>query len=408
MYERGPMKKTIFVSLFILCVFLAIGGVAGDADLESLVRGNSAFALDLYHKVCQNGGNIFFSPYSISTALAMTYAGARTETQRQMARVLHFSLDSSALHASFYKLQSHFQELQERNPFRLNIANALWIQKEYALLPDFVELNRKYYQANLFKLDFQINPEASRSKINSWVEDKTKGKIRNLLPGGAINTLTRLVLTNTIYFKAEWQNTFNINNTKEEDFWITPSEKTKVQMMVQKERFGYGENEVCQVLEMPYVGKSLSLVVLLPLKKNGLTDLESELNTETLANWISNLNQQHVNVFFPKFSTTQNIDLKKILMGLGMIHAFAEDADFTGMEPKRELYITNALHKAFIDVDEVGTEAAAATAVSVGVSSILPPEVIPEFKADHPFFFVIRDNKTGTILFMGRLTNPAE
>lgn len=402
------MKNPIFVAIFVLSHFFVLFIQAGDIDLQSLVRGNSAFALDMYHKVRNTEGNVFFSPYSISTAFAMTYAGARSATEKEMDGVFHFSLEPCQLHPSFSELQAHFQKLQENRPFRLNIANALWIQKEYELLQEFLELNQKYYGANLFNLDFRNDPEGSRSKINDWVKDKTEGKIQDLLPGGAIKKLTRLVLTNTIYFKAEWQNTFNAHNTKDQDFWITPEEKTKVQMMSQKDRFGYWENENLQILEMPYIRKDLSMVVFLPKKKDGLPNLESKLNTETLDNWISNLNQQQVNVFFPKFTTTQNIDLKKILKALGMVDAFTENADFTGMEPKNELYITDALHKAFIDVDELGTEAAAATAASMGVTSIRPPKVVPEFRADHPFFFLIKDNQTESILFMGRLTSPAE
>lgn len=402
------MKKPILVVIFALCLFSGLIGQARDIDLQSLVRGNTAFALDVYQNVRLNEGNIFFSPYSISTAFAMTYAGARCETQKQMAGVFRFSLDPNLLHPAFSELQAHFQELQEHRPFRLNIANALWIQKEYELLKAFVEMNQKYYRANLFNLDFHKDPEGSRLKINDWVEDKTKGKIRDLLPGGAIKTFTRLVLTNTIYFKAEWQNTFNAHYTKDQDFWITSEEKIKVQMMSQKDRFGYRENEAFQILEMPYIRRDLSMVVFLPQKKDGLPDLESNLTPKTLEEWTSNLNRQQVNVLFPKFTTTQNLDLKKILKDLGMLDAFAENADFSGMEPKKELYITDALHKAFIDVDEVGTEAAAATAVSVGVTSSPPPKVVPVFRADHPFFYLIKDNQTGSILFMGRLTKPAE
>lgn len=402
------MKNPIFLLVFIFSYFIVMIGHAEDRDLQGLVRGNSEFALDTYHKIRCNDGNIFFSPYSISTAFAMTYSGARCETQKQMAEVLHFTLDAGQLHPSFSALQAHFQKLQENSPFRLNIANALWIQKDYELIQDFLELNQKYYQANLFNLNFRNDPQGSRMKINGWVEDKTEGKIKDLLPEGTIKTITRLVLTNTIYFKAEWQHTFSAHKTEEQDFWITAEEKTKVQMMSQKERFGYFENEVLQILEMPYIRQDLSMVVFLPKKKDGLPDLESKLNIENIAKWSSGLNRQQVNVHFPKFTTTQSIDLKTILMALGMVNAFTHNADFSGIEPKKELYITDALHKTFIDVDELGTEAAAATAVSVGVTSILPPKVVPEFRADHPFFYLIRDNKTSCILFMGRLTRPAE
>jgi len=383
-----------------------MGSQAGDIELRNLVRGNSAFALEMYHKVRDMEGNIFFSPYSISTAFAMTYAGARCETQKQMARVFHFSLQPDEVHPPFDALQSHFQKLQKNSPFRLNIVNALWIHEDYELLRTFLKLNRKYYQAQLFNLDFYKDPEGSRLRINGWVEDKTEDKIKDLLPSGSIDTLTRLVLTNAIYFKAEWKNTFSVNTTKEHDFWINPDENVRIEMMSQKARFGYWENEVFQILEMPYIKNDLSMVVFLSRKKDGLSDLEMNLDIKTLDDWLSNLEPQYVHVYFPKFKTSQNIDLKTILRSLGISDAFTDRADFSGMEPKKELYITDALHKAYIDVDEIGTEAAAATAVSVGVTSILPPEDVPEFRADHPFLFLIKDNATESILFMGRLSRP--
>jgi serpin B len=402
------MKKSIILLGFVLSHFFIMTSQAEDRNLQFLVQGNSEFALDMYHKVRCDEGNIFFSPYSISAAFAMTYAGARCETQTQIARALHFSLDPCQLHLGFSTLHAQFQKLQENSPFRLNIANALWIQKEYELLQTFVELNQKYYEANLFKLNFHEDPEGSRIKINDWVEDKTEGKIRDIIPAGAIQTLTRLVLTNTIYFKAEWQHTFSAHKTKEQDFWITPEENIKVQMMSQKEHYGFWEDKALQILEMPYIRQDLSMIVFLPRKRDGLSDLESKLNIENINRWLSDLNRQQVNVSFPKFTTTQNIDLKTILSALGMVDAFTHNADFSGIEPKKELYITDALHKAFIDVDEIGTEAAAATAVIGGITSIQPPEVVPEFRADHPFFYLIRDNKTKSFLFMGRLSRPQE
>lgn len=394
--------------IFTVVLFCVLLSQAGETDMQNLVQGNTTFALDMYHQVRAREGNIFFSPYSISTAFAMTYAGARSTTAEQMAHVLHFSLGQCQLHPAFQELQAHFNTLQESRPFRLNIANALWIQKDYALLQEFKDLNQKFYEANLFNLNFKGDPEGSRIKINDWVEDKTEGKIKDLLPSGVIKTLTRLVLTNTIYFKAEWENKFNADKTEEQDFWIDPENKTKVQMMTQKAFFGYWENATLQVLEMPYVQRDLSMLVCLPRMKDGLPDLESKLAPETLDEWTSSLKRQHVNVFFPKFTTAQNLNLKETLHELGMVDAFTDDADFSGMEPKKELSITDALHKAFIDVDEKGTEAAAATAVVMGITSVMPPEVVPEFRADHPFLFFIRDNQTGSILFMGRLTQPGK
>jgi len=397
------------VLVFIAGILIpGLTGQPGETDMQNLVRGNTAFSLDMYHLVRAGDGNIFFSPYSISTALAMTYAGARSTTSEEMAGTLHFSLDGNRLHAAFHELQTHLNTLQEKGPFRLNIANALWIQKDYMLLQEFNDLNRKFYGANLFHLNFSGDPEGSRIKINDWVEEKTEEKIKDLLPTGVIKKLTRLVLTNTIYFKAEWENKFDSDKTKEQDFWICGDNKTRVQMMNRKAVFGYWENEELQVLEMPYVYRGLSMIVFLPLTKDGLADLESNLTPETLHGWTSCLERRQVNVFLPKFKTTQDINLKDALRKLGMAEAFTTGADFSGMEPKKELYITDALHKAFIDVDEKGTEAAAATAVVMGIKAMMPDQVVPEFRADHPFLFLIKDNQSDSILFMGRLTQPGK
>jgi serpin B len=395
--------KTISIVLIFACAMICFGQ---KSDVTCVARGNTNFAIDIYNKIRQESGNIFFSPYSISTAFAMTYVGARCETEKQMAHTLHFPLAQGRLHPAFSELQSKLQSLQEIFEFKLNIANALWIEKSYELLSDFLDVNQKYYDANLFHLDFKEDTENSRLKINGWVEEKTEGKIRDLLAEGIITALTRLVLTNTIYFKAEWEKQFPADSTKTDDFWLTAEEKTDVQMMQQKSYFGYSENENLQVLEMRYKGRALSMFVFLPRNKDGLCEMESQLNSDKLKEWTSNLVRQEVVVFMPKFKTTKDLNLKEILISLGMTDAFSLNADFSGMEPKKELCITDAVHKAFIELDEAGTEAAAATAVVVGVKSALPGKEPPVFRADHPFMFLIRDNETQSILFMGRLTKP--
>ena len=393
--------KSVCLVLILICAGVCF---SEETEMQALVDGNTAFALDLYEKIRETKGNHFFSPYSISTALAMTYGGARNKTEKQMADVLHFSLDQSKLHPTFFELQAYFQKIQEESEFRLNIANALWLEKSYDLLSEFLKLNQKYYEANLFNVDFIKDPEGSRLKINDWVEQKTEEKIKDLLGKGIIDALTRLILTNTIYFKAEWTRKFEPHKTKEKDFWMTEGTKTKVKMMTQKSFFGYRESKDLQVLEMSYKGGNLSMVVLLPKKIDGLSELETQLNPQSLKEWTSNLSITHIEVYIPRFTTTRSSNLKKILESLGMIDAFSDSADFSGMEPKKELKISDVVHKAFIDVDEAGTEAAAATAVVMGVKSALPPRDLPQFIADHPFLYLIRDKQTGTILFMGRLT----
>jgi serpin B len=397
------MKTTIL--LIFICAMI---GFSQKSDVACVVRGNTDFAIDIYQKIRSESDNIFFSPYSISTAFAMTYVGARSETEKQMAQVFHFSLAQGQFHPAFSELQSILQSLQEEFDFKLNIANALWLEKSYSLLSEFLEVNQKYYDANLFHLNFKEDTEKSRLKINDWVEEKTEEKIKNLLAEGVITALTRLVLTNTIYFKAEWEMQFNPDITKKDDFWMTTENKTEVQMMYQKSYFGYMENDDIQVLEMRYKGEALSMFVILPKKIDGLCDLESHLSSETLNKWTSNIKRKEVRVYMPKFKTTQDLNLKKILVSMGLADAFSLNADFSGMEPKKELYITDAVHKAFIEVDEAGTEAAAATAVGIGMKTALPIEEPPVFRADHPFFFVIRNNTTESIIFMGRLANPRE
>jgi serpin B len=379
-----------------------------ESDMQILVDGNTAFAIDLYQKIRETKGNHFFSPYSISTALAMTYGGARAETETQMATVLHFNLGQKKLHSTFSELQNHFKQTQQEGEFRLNIANALWVEKSYELLSEFLELNQKYYEANLFGVNFINDPEGSRFKINDWVEKKTEEKIKDLLGKGIIDTLTRLVLTNTIYFKAEWTRKFDAKKTNEKDFWMTEEAKTKVQMMTQKSFFGYSENNDLQVLEMPYKGSNLSMIVLLPRTIDGLSELESKLSSQSLKEWTSNLSIKHIEVFIPKFTSTRSFNLNSTLLSLGMVDAFSDSADFSGMEPKKELKISDVVHKAFIDVDEEGTEAAAASAVVMGIKSAPLPEDLPRFIADHPFLYLIRERITGTIVFMGRFTEPGD
>jgi serpin B len=395
--------KTITVFLISAC---ALFGFSQKSDVSCIVRGNTDFAIDIYQKISPESGNIFFSPYSISTALAMTYVGARSETEKQMAQTLRFTLPQEQLHPAFCELQSGLQGRQKAFDFKLNIANALWIEKSYKLLSEFLDVNKKYYDANLFHLDFKKDTDKSRLKINDWVEKKTEKKIKDLLSKGIITALTRLVLTNTIYFKAEWEKQFHANSTNTADFWLTADEKTDVQMMQQKSRFGYREYRNIQILEMRYKEEALSMFVFLPKKIDGLHDLESQLSSESLKAWTSNLTSREVMVYMPKFETTKALNLKKILTSLGMTDAFSRKADFSGMEPRKELFISDAVHKAFIDVDEAGTEAAAATAVVLEVTSAFPIKEPPVFNANHPFMFLIRDNETQSILFMGRLTNP--
>ena len=373
-------------------------------DQAAVVLGNNGFALELYAKLCGREGNLFLSPFSISTALAMTYAGARGETEAQMAKVLHFALGQKRLHPAFEELITGLYAEKKKQGYQLVVANALWGQEGYGFLKEFLELTRTYYGAGLHELDFKGATEPARKTINTWVERKTKGKIKDLIKPGVLSALTRLVLTNAIYFKGDWASKFKEGETKESPFTLLSGKKVTVPMMNQTEEFKYMEDEKLQALELPYVGDKLSMVVFLPRKIDGLGDLEKSLTVESLSKWLRALRKRKVIVLLPKFKMTSEFGLADVLRSLGMTDAFSlPPADFSGMDGKKDLFISAVIHKAFVEVNEEGTEAAAATAVVMGLTAVMP-EQPPVFRADHPFTFIIRETESNSILFMGRVS----
>jgi serpin B len=377
-----------------------------EGNLQTVVKGNNDFAFDLYQELKNAEGNLFFSPYSISTALAMTYAGARGQTEKEMAKVLHFSLKQEPLHSSFSKLQSYLNAIQNKGHIKLSIANSLWAQKGYYFLDTFLELNKKYYGAGLNFVDFATNTEAARKTINLWVEDKTQKKIKELIKPSMINPLTTLVLCNAIYFKGDWLSKFDEKRTVDADFYISPNKTIKVPMMNQKSKFKFKDFNDFSAIELPYEGNDLSMIIFLPKEIDGLRELEKKLTNDNVRIWIDKLSNSYkskILVSLPKFKTTSEFELANVLIKMGMPHAF-RDADFSGMTGKKDLFISKVIHKAFVNVNEEGTEAAAATAVVAlrGISKTLL------FRADHPFVFLIRENKTGSILFLGRIIDPTK
>jgi len=377
-----------------------------NSDTKTVMEGNTAFALDLYGNLKEKEGNLFFSPYSISTALAMTYAGARGNTEKQMSEVLHFKLDQKQLHPAFSHLEAQLNAAQEKEGIELSVANTLWAQKDYVFLREFLDLTRKNYGAVLNFLDFKRAYEEAREKINTWVEEKTRNKIKDLIKPGILNALTRLVLTNAIYFKGDWESQFKKSKTKEAPFWLTPSKSINAPMMTQKQKFRYMESDKLQMLELPYLGNHLSMIVLLPKKIDGLAQLESTLSVKNLTTWMGLLRQREILVFLPKFKMSSQFSLDKTLASMGMPDAFDPSADFSGMDGTKLLYISAVIHKAFVNVNEEGTEAAAATAVAMRLLSAPSPP--PVFRADHPFIFLIRHNSSESILFLGRLVDPTK
>jgi len=375
-----------------------------------LVEGNSAFAFKLYQELKEKGGNLFYSPYSISLALAMTYAGARGETAQQMADTLQFILEQDKLHPAFNWLDAELASRSEGaqgkdgEGFRLNIVNAIWGQKDYEFLPTFLDVLAENYGAGLRILDFINETEQSRVAINKWVSDQTEGRIEDLIPQGAIDALTRLVLTNAIYFNAAWENPFDEDITADGPFYLLDGGQVSVPMMKQTEWFGYTEGEGYQAVELPYDGNELSMVILLPEAGN-FQAFEEGLQAQQVCDIISCLQFTGVALTMPRFEFESEFSLKDTLARMGMPIAFSPyEADFSGMTGKPELFISNVVHKAFVAVDEAGTEAAAATAVIVSLSAAPPPPI--EVTIDRPFIFLIRDIETGAILFVGRVLNP--
>ena len=373
---------------------------------NDIVAGNNAFSIELYQKLKNAEGNLFFSPYSISTALAMTYAGARGNTEKQMATTMHFSLDQNKFHAAFGEFQSHLNEYEKKGDVKLEVANSLWMQKDYAFLPAFLKETKKY-DAGMNYVNFRSETEKARIAINIWAEKKTNEKIKDLILPGMLDAMTRLVLANAIYFKGKWAVPFDSSATKNMPFYIQSDDSVTVPIMcIKGHEFGFMENSDNQCLEMPYAGNDLSMFVILPKKRNGLNVFEKTFNKTNLIFWTKHIYKEKVLVFFPKFKILKSFSLAQELSSMGMHGAFGDAADFSGMTGATDLYISDVIHKAFIDVNEEGTEAAAATAVGIGYGARYNASKPTTFRADHPFIFLIRDNHSGAILFMGRITDP--
>jgi len=395
----------------ILMALAAALTASAESDPQTIVQANTKFACDIYTKLRDQQGNLFFSPYSISSALAMTYAGARGNTAKQMADVLCLPAapdgpGQKQLHQAFGSIINNLNAAGSKGNYELTVANALWGQKDYVFLNDFLDLVKTNYDGQLQQVDFADNPEGVRSIINEWVEEKTKDKIKDLIRQGTLDRLTRLVLTNAIYFKGKWASQFKPAQTRHEPFILLTGEKKDVPMMNQTADFNYMETTELQGLEMPYVAKELSMIALLPKKLDGIKDLDEELTDENISRWLGQFRTREVRVSFPKFKMTSEFGLADVLRSMGMTDAFMPDkADFSGITGNKDLFISAVVHKAYVDINEEGTEAAAATAVTMKATSVGP--AMPVFRADHPFIFLIRDNHSGSILFIGRVMNPS-
>ncbi len=392
---------------------VANGGNATPPDAGGVVAGNNRFAVDLYRELARDpqyeDGNIFFSPFSISSALAITGEGARGETADEIRAVFGFPQNDTLRREGFAAINAGINSGD--SSYTLRTANALWAEKTYPFLPGYIDIAGRYYAANVTNLDFKNAPEPSRIAINTWVEEQTEDRIRDLLPTGSIDPMTRLVITNAIYFKGTWVKQFDTNSTREEEFRTISGAAVRVPMMQRIDEeaiYNYTETDDLQVLEMPYAhdgGRALSMLVLLPREDN-LTAAEAAL--DMLPELRQSLVSKRVDVFFPKCRLETEYSLPGTLAAMGMPTAFTPGAaDFSGMDGTTDLYISDVVHKAFVDVNEEGTEAAAATGVVMRVlSAPSPEERIPVFRADHPFLLLIQDTESGNILFIGRVADP--
>ncbi|WP_437782562.1 serpin family protein [Sorangium sp. So ce1097] len=378
-----------------------------EADARELVAGNTTFALDLYRRLDHGWSNLIYSPYSVSSALAMTYAGARGETEAQMMRALRFTLPQARLHPAFNALdlalasRGEGAEGQDGEGFRLHVASALWGQVGSSFAPSFLDVLAESYGAGLHVVDFAQAPGQALGIINGWVAERTEDRIKDIVPEGAIQPATRLVVTNAVYFNAAWQFPFDEDETAPAPFTRLNGTSISVPMMTNHAQVRYGEGDGFQALELPYDGGELSMVLVLP---SALGALGSEIDRAWIEGVFASLGTRSVSMTLPKFKFESTLDLVRPLVALGMPIAFTGLADFSGIGGQGGLFISNVLHKAFISVNEAGTEAAAATAVVISETSAPEPATI---RFDRPFLFFIRDIATGAILFVGSVVDPS-
>ena len=397
-------RLSFAIPALLLLILLAFGmpvASAGQVGYE-IAGSNNAFAFDLYGQIASNPGNLFLSPYSISSALAMAFAGAKGNTESQMAKVMRYDLPQEVLHRAFGQINEVLNKPSEE--YRLSVANALWSQVGLDFVKKYLETVQAGYGPGLKLVDFAGKTEQARLTINKWVEERTENKIKELIKPDVLDPLTRLVITNAIYFKGQWEQQFKKELTKDADFTLISKQKVKSPFMNQQGSFGYAEEDGLQALELPYAGGDLSMLIFLPESASDYSRFEKKLDLAMFSGIIGKMRKEAVNVSMPKFRFEAELGLGGTLQRMGMTDAFSEYlADFSGISDTF-LYITAVIHKAFIEVNEEGSEAAAATAVVMGTKSIGPQPI--QFIADRPFFFAIRDLRTGSILFMGRIQDP--
>ncbi|NLO90498.1 MAG: serpin family protein [Elusimicrobia bacterium] len=378
----------------------------GQTGMSALVKANNDFALKLFRNL--PGGNLACSPYGVSEAFAMAYAGAQGKTAQELASAFGFP-GHETLHKSYAALRGQLDKTSVGGNLTLQIADSLWPQKNYRLVPAYVNALKKYYGAAPTPVDYVAQTEQARKTINDWADEHTAGRIKDLLPPGTLNSATRLTLVNAVYFKGLWQAQFKKELTQDAPFTVAGGQTLNVPTMYQKQKLRYAQDELAQVLELPYKGGEASLLVALPEKGKTLGELEKAMNSELLGQWQAALKSREVNVYLPKFKAATFIDLIDALKPLGLNAPFGPSADFSAISAEGGLFISKALQKAFVEVNEEGTEAAATTAITFSKTAMIGDANRPVyFRADHPFLYILRHNPTGAILFMGRVDDPSK
>jgi serpin B len=365
-----------------------------------------AFAADLFDRWCDGTANVVYSPYSLSAALGMVAAGGRGETAGQIAATLRAGVPAEGLPAHFAALDDRFAAARQTG-VQLNIANSLWPQQDFAFQPAYLEIVRKQFRGEATPVDYVRQTEVARTTINRWVADRTANRIKDLIAPGILDAATRMTLVNAVYFKGKWAKPFDATRTTEEPFFGAGGSKP-ARLMFQKAKFRYAEADGIQALELPYIGGKLAMLVLLPAREKGLRQVAGVVKAEGTAKWDAALAEREVNVYLPKYTFTFERSCADTLKAMGIENAFdAGRADFSGMAGKPgDLVLSAVLHKAFIEVAEEGTEAAAATAGVMALTAFMPPNPPTLFRADHPFVFLIRERESGCILFMGAVAQP--
>mgnify|MGYP006283506327 CR=1 FL=1 len=389
-------------SIVVTAILVFFAGQLNAQETMEFSKSVNSFNWKFYQEIKEDPVNIIYSPHSISSALALPYNGAKGTTKEEMSDVMAFDNNLDALNASYHQLSEYLNN--NIKSISLNIANALWAQKNLKLNAPYLKAIDSYYEGELNYCNFAGNPEEAREEINNWVEKKTANKIQDLLKKGSIERSTRLVLVNAIYFNAPWQEQFEKERNTEETFYIFSKCKMVATYMHKSIQTRYFNHKLFQAVELPYKGGDASMLILLPKERYGLMDLEKWINDERYGEMLKGMKRTQANVSLPKFKYTWEQTINDPLQEMGMKRAFSGSAEFSGITDKERLFIDKVIHKAFIDVNEEGTEAAAATAVVMRKTAIIPETT--DFKVDHPFLFIIKENRNNTILFAGRVLEP--